>query len=395
MKIKIRFFLIVCSLILSLQAKSQDISRELLFSGFAFAGNNDSKASRFQYTSSINDDFLKEGSSLSREIVKRIGEVKNTSLKVVSGKTFQVSNSNDTLNTVLVLTGETILVENYGQYWKIFVNLRGDALIFDYKEKSIVKTYPLNLAIFDAVAGQTKPSNSQIKNLIKDNILSNKKEGFLTQYIDKLSLVSLSSKNDIKTFQIKNVTIKSDAENAFPEDLKNLPDVEKDIIADSFASEMSSKTNITLIPPKYNGAIASMTVQLEDISQQIELKIGDADYLINITINKLAKAKQQQTNTEISNIYGVNSSIQVLEPLSQDIYFDSILKNGAVSISPINKISSDDFPAYYDVINGLFKKFATSIKTKDLSWIKVASGNDKISNQIEKLSNLIEKGKID
>jgi hypothetical protein len=380
---------------LSLQAKSQDISRELLFSGFAFAGNNDSKASRFQYTSSINDDFLKEGSSLSREIVKRIGEVKNTSLKVVSGKTFQVSNSNDTLNTVLVLTGETILVENYGQYWKIFVNLRGDALIFDYKEKSIVKTYPLNLAIFDAVAGQTKPSNSQIKNLIKDNILSNKKEGFLTQYIDKLSLVSLSSKNDIKTFQIKNVTIKSDAENAFPEDLKNLPDVEKDIIADSFASEMSSKTNITLIPPKYNGAIASMTVQLEDISQQIELKIGDADYLINITINKLAKAKQQQTNTEISNIYGVNSSIQVLEPLSQDIYFDSILKNGAVSISPINKISSDDFPAYYDVINGLFKKFATSIKTKDLSWIKVASGNDKISNQIEKLSNLIEKGKID
>lgn len=378
-----------------MQAKSQDISRELLFSGFAFAGNNDSKASRFQYTSSINDDFLKEGSSLSREIVKRIGEVKNTSLKVVSGKTFQVSNSNDTLNTVLVLTGETILVENYGQYWKIFVNLRGDALIFDYKEKSIVKTYPLNLAIFDAVAGQTKPSNSQIKNLIKDNILSNKKEGFLTQYIDKLSLVSLSSKNDIKTFQIKNVTIKSDAENAFPEDLKNLPDVEKDIIADSFASEMSSKTNITLIPPKYNGAIASMTVQLEDISQQIELKIGDADYLINITINKLAKAKQQQTNTEISNIYGVNSSIQVLEPLSQDIYFDSILKNGAVSISPINKISSDDFPAYYDVINGLFKKFATSIKTKDLSWIKVASGNDKISNQIEKLSNLIEKGKID
>ena len=84
-----------------------------------------------------------------------------------------------------------------------------------------------------------------------------------------------------------------------------------------------------------------------------------------------------------------------MEPLSQDIYFDSILKNGAVSISPINKISSDDFPAYYDVINGLFKKFATSIKTKDLSWIKVASGNDKISNQIEKLSNLIEKGKID
>ena len=395
MKIKRNILLVSLIYLFSLFATAQNNNKtELLVSGFAFAGNNETKSARFQYTSSINDDLLKQDSSLSREVVKRLGDSTNPTFKIVSGKTFQANNSNDSLNSVLLLTGETVLIENFGTYWKIFVNIRGDALIFNYKEKSIVKTYPLNLAIFDAVAGQTKPSSVQIKNLIKEYIFSPKKEGLISQYVEKLSIASVNSKGFNKTFQINSVTIKPDAESGFPDELKSSLDIEKDIVSDSFSSELSSKTNISLIPPKYNGAIASMTVQLEDISQQIDLKLGEADYLINIDLNKLAKAKQQQTNTEISSIYGVNSSIQIIEPLSQTIYFESVLKNGAVSISPINKISTDDFPAYYDVINGLFRKFALAIKTKDYSWIKVASGNEKINEQIEQLSNLIEKGKI-
>ena len=168
----------------------------------------------------------------------------------------------------------------------------------------------------------------------------------------------------------------------------------KDIVADSLASELTSQTNITLIPPKYNGAIQAMTIQLDDISQQLELKVGDADYVMNISINKLAKAKQQQTNTEVSVLYGANTSIQLIQPYSNTTYLDATLRNGAISITPLNKVSTDDYPAYYDVINGLFKKFATAIKSKDYSWVKVSSGNDKTVEQMETVSNLIEKGKI-
>ena len=393
MRVKGIFYVLVATTF-AIGVNAQDGARELLIAGFAFAGDNITKDNRFPYTATIDKELNADKSSLTREVTKRAAGINNPNLKVVSGKSFTTNNSDDTLNVVLVLTGETVLLENYGSYWKVFVNLRGDALIFNYKEKSVVRTYPLNLAIFDAVEGQNKPTFAQVKNLIKNNILTNNKEGLVSQFESKVSVVKIENKSEKKTFQINSIEIKPEAEKEFPPELRVSQTLMKDIVADSLASELTSQTNITLIPPKYNGAIQAMTIQLDDISQQLELKVGDADYVMNISINKLAKAKQQQTNTEVSVLYGANTSIQLIQPYSNTTYLDATLRNGAISITPLNKVSTDDYPAYYDVINGLFKKFATAIKSKDYSWVKVSSGNDKTVEQMETVSNLIEKGKI-
>ena len=393
MRVKGIFYVLVATTF-AIGVNAQDGARELLIAGFAFAGDNITKDNRFPYTATIDKELNADKSSLTREVTKRAAGINNPNLKVVSGKSFTTNNSDDTLNVVLVLTGETVLLENYGSYWKVFVNLRGDALIFNYKEKSVVRTYPLNLAIFDAVEGQNKPTFAQVKNLIKNNILTNNKEGLVSQFESKVSVVKIENKSEKKTFQINSIEIKPEAEKEFPPELRVSQTLMKDIVADSLASELTSQTNITLIPPKYNGAIQAMTIQLDDISQQLELKVGDADYVMNISINKLAKAKQQQTNTEVSVLYGANTSIQLIQPYSNTTYLDATLRNGAISITPLNKVSTDDYPAYYYVINGLFKKFATAIKSKDYSWVKVSSGNDKTVEQMETVSNLIEKGKI-
>lgn len=393
MSLKGIFYVLVATTF-AIGVKAQDSAREILIAGFAFSGDNATKVNRFPYTATIDKELNADESSLTREVTKRAAGINNPYLKVVSGKSFRANNSDDTLNVVLVLTGETVLLENYGSYWKVFVNLRGDALIFNYKEKSVVRTYPLKLAIFDAVEGQNKPTFTQVKDLIKNNILTNDKEGLISQFESKVSIAKIENKSEKKTFQINSIEIKPEAEKEFPPELRISQTLMKDIVADSLASELTSRTNITLIPPKYNGAIQAMTIQLDDISQQLELKVGEADYIMNIIINKLAKAKQQQTNTEVSVLYGANTTIQLIQPDSNTIYLDATLRNGAISITPLNKVSADDFPAYYDVINGLFKKLAVAIKSKDYSWVKVSSGNDKTAEQLEAVSNLIEKGKI-
>jgi hypothetical protein len=158
---------------ISISLKAQDGVRELLVAGFAFSGDNATKENRFPYTLIVDKELNAEKSSLTRELTKRSAVINNPNLIISTGKTFRLSNSDDTLNAVLVLTGETVLLENFGSYWKIFVNLRGDALIFNYKEKSVVRTYPLNLAIFDAVDGQNKPTFIQVKNLIFINVFTN------------------------------------------------------------------------------------------------------------------------------------------------------------------------------------------------------------------------------
>lgn len=369
--------------------KAQGPSQEMLIAGFAFAGEHANKEARFPYVNDLDGELKKSNTSISMEIAKRLQAIEGKNFKIVSGRTFSTKNSDSPLNGVMVLTGETVLVENYGSYWKVFVNLRGDALLFDYKGKKIIKTYPLNLAIFDAVEGQQKPSAYKIQNLIRENIFTSKKEGLISQFVDKISNASLGQKTD-KIFQIGNITVKPEALDKFPTEISSNPSAVKDIVADALSSELSGQTSISLMPAKFNSVVGVMTMQLEDTGEQIELKIGDGDYLFNVELNKLAKAKQQQTNSEISYIYGVNASIQLIEPFSKTVFMESVFRNGAVSISPINKITQDDYPAYYDVINGLFKKFSLALKTRDYKWVNVATGSEKTSEQMKQVSNLLD-----
>lgn len=370
----------------------QEQKQELLIAGFAFAGEYLNKVSRFPYTNHLDSKLKKSNTSISMEITKRFQNIEGKNLKIISGRTFSTKNSDSPLNAIMVLTGETVLVENYGSYWKVFINLRGDALLFDYKGKNIIKTYPLNLAIFDATEGQQQPSKEKILDLIQENIFTNKKEGLITQFVEKISNANIYQKTD-KIFQIGEVNIKPEVLDKFPEEIsRNISSV-KDIVADAMASELSGQTNISLMPAKVNNALGVISMQLENTGEQIELKIGDGDYLLNVDLNKLAKAKQQQTNSEISYIYGVNASLQIIEPLSKMVFLESIFRNGAVSISPINKVSQDDYPAYYDVINGLFKKFSMALKTRDYKWVNVATGSEKTGEKMKQVSNLID-GKV-
>ncbi len=384
-KIIVAISIVVCVA----HAKAEDASQEMLIAGFAFAGEHANKEARFPYTHYLDTELKKSNTSISLEIAKRLQTLEGKNFKIVTGRTFSTKNSDSPLNGVMVLTGETVLVENYGSYWKVFINLRGDALLFDYTGKKIIKTYPLNLAIFDATEGQQEPSKDKILNLIQENIFTTKKEGLISQFVDKISNASLGQKTD-KIFQIGNITVKPEALDKFPAEISSNTAAVKDILADALSSELSGQTSISLMPAKFNSVVGVMTMQLEDTGEQIELKIGDGDYLFNVEINKLAKAKQQQTNSEVSYIYGVNASIQVIEPLMNFPFLKSIFRNGAVSISPINKITQNDYPAYYDVINGLFKKFSLALKTRDYKWVSVASGSEKTSEEMKKVSNLLD-----
>lgn len=376
---------------LNIQLSAAENKRELIYAGYAFAGDATTTIKRFPYLLKSIEEL-----NLNEELNKRVLEVKNKNLEIITNDYFSTKINDNRLNLILVMTGETVLLENYGGYWKIFLNLRGEALIFNYKDKSVVKTYPINLAIFDAAIGANKPSDLQIRNLIKKYLIEKKEDGFISQFILKINQATIEEKAQTLRFQVASVNIKPEAESELPIELRGSKEVIQEIIADSFSSELTSKTNVSLIPPKFNNAVMTMTKKLAQIDEQIVLTLKDADYLISISLNKLAKVKKQETTAEVSFLYGASSTIQVKvnTPNSDSALFDATFKNGVVSISPINKISNDDFPAYFDVVNSLFRKFSMSIKNKDYEWAKISSGNEKIGDQIENLSKLIGKGEV-
>lgn len=365
-------------------------SAELISGGFSFAGEAKGAESRYPLTYELATQKNQKGvSPISMQIRNRLSGVQNSALPIAPlDKTINVKSYDGGLVTVLLMTGETVLNENLGGYYKTYINLRADALIFDYKNKSIVRSYPLSITLFDATIGTQPPSKQKIQELISNMITRPDEKGLISQYLNRLSTATLP-KDGTRTIQVASIEVDPAAYGMFPPSLRSNKNTVNDIISDSFSSALSAKTGVSILPSKIGMAVGSMTFRLDNADDVIKLKIGDGDYLVNLKLNKYAKIKKEETAVEISNIYAVSVGVGIYEELSKQFFLKSDFKNGELSISPINKIAGDDFPGFSDSLNGLFKKLADAIKTDDLDWAKAAASSPDIGSQIKATRSII------
>ncbi len=363
----------------------------LIFAGLTFSGEAAGISARYPYLSELYKQKTPKGmSNLSSQVMSRLGQVNNPSLSIAPPDAMMnLRNMDGGLVTVLLVTGETVLNENYGGYYKTFINLSADALIFDYKNKTIVRSYPLNLVLFDASRGGQAPSKQQIQDLVSDMVTRQDDKGLISQYLNRLSKATLP-KDGAKSLQVAKVDVNLDAYGMFPAQLRANQNAVKDILSDGFSSALSAKTGVAILPSKIGQALGMMTLKLENSDGQIKIKIGDGDYLVNLKLNKYAKIKKDETAVEVSNIYATSVGIDIYEQLSDQHYLQSDFKNGELSITPINKQSGDDFPGFMDSLNGIFRKFADAIKTDNLDWAKAAASSPNISSEISKTRKMIE-----
>jgi hypothetical protein len=366
-------------------------AENLIFAGFTFSGEAAGIPARYPFLSELYKQKTPKGmSSLSSQVMARLGQVNNSNLTIAPPDAMMnLKNMDGGLVTILLVTGETVLNENYGSYYKTFINLSADALIFDYKNKTIVRSYPLNLVLFDASPGSQSPSKQKIQELILDMITRQDDKGLISQYLSRLSKATLP-KDGVKSIQVAKVDVNPDAYGMFPAQLRGNQNAVKDILSDGFSSALSAKTGVAILPSKIGQALGMMTLKLENSDGQIKIKIGDGDYLVNLKLNKYAKIKKDETAVEVSNIYATSINIDIYEQLSDQHFLQSDFKNGELSITPINKQAGDDFPGYMDSLNGIFKKFADAIKTDDLGWAKAAASSSNISSEISKTRKMIE-----
>lgn len=379
----ISFFLVYSSIV-----KAEN----LIFAGFSFSGEADSISVRYPYLSELYKQKMPNGvSNLTAQVMARLGQVNNPNLPILPPDTLMnLRNMESSLVSVLLLTGETVLIENYSSYYKTFINLSADALIFDYKNKTIIRSYPLNVVLFDASLGNQPPNNQNIQKLITNMISRNDDKGLISQYLSRLSLATLPKYGAGKSIQVNKVEISPEAFSMFPSQLRMKPNAMSDILSDGFSSALSAKTGVSILPSKIGHAYGLMTLKLENSDDQIKIKIGDGDYLVNLKLNKYAKIKKEETAVEVSNIFATSVNIDLYEEVSGQHFLQSDFKNGELSITPINRQTGDDFPGFMDSLSGVFKKFGEAIRTNDLSWVKVSSSNPNIANEISKTRKMIE-----
>ncbi len=382
---------------------------EITQAGFAFSGDSASAAQRFPYTWKIYERARANPSfpTISFEINQRTKDLKNQELEFAPlGKLVNLKDSDRALMSVLALTGETVFTEDLGAYKKTFVNLRGNAIIFDYKNQTIVSSWPISIIFHDA-SETSSPSQGQLLAIVENVIYRKDRNGLITQYMRRLENARLP-KEGRRTVQVKNVSVSEEA-------LKQLPSAyqsdngaaAKAMVQEGFGAILSARLKMPMMPSTVGHSGGVMMLKLEN-GDDWKLSVPEGDYLFDVSLDKLVKKEFDRNNISVTNIYGAYMTIRFH---GMGDYLNSKFRNGEPVAMPASQVSYSDFPYYENAMTMLVKKFASSIdpdvvlKIKDIDdpskstkfdpddWLRTAAKEPNIKSQLEKTYEIIRKCK--
>ena len=316
----------------ALPARAQQVSA----AGFAFGGDYATAPQRFPHTFKLYQSLQAgPGTNLTQQVMQKVMAAPKPQLQFVAPETLtDIKGADQALLSVLLLTGESISTEQFGGYFKTFVNLRGDALIFDFKSKAVVRSYPISVTLYDASV--IRPTDAELAALVSSLMLRADGGGLVTQYVRRMEAATLPTPAT-RTFQIRRATVGAEALAVLPPALRASPELAGQVFSDAF------------------GAV---------------LAVG------------------------ASFVYGVKGNIRFYEPALNTDYLRTDIKNGEVKVVPGGQVEVDDYPAYEAALRGLFLKFASTLHDPaDLAWITTAAADKNIGAQLTSTRAILKASK--
>ena len=201
--------------------------------GFSYSGDYQSIASRFPYTQRFAKQMAAQNTSIDKLIGQTLNATKINNFTVQQGELAQLKGRDQAIAVSLVMTNETVSYERFGRAYKLFVNLRGQALFFDFKSMTVLRSYPITAAYLDVLAAP--PSDEELDDRVNKLFLGDgQKAGLVQRFANQLAAATLPE-NVPRFLQVSKVTISPEARNELPEALKNTPNTAETWLADQLS----------------------------------------------------------------------------------------------------------------------------------------------------------------
>ncbi len=355
--------------------------------GMAYSGDAQTIPARFPYSSRFEKALKDTGDSPYERVKSAISQNPPQNLQLLNGQLEELKGRDQAVVVSLVVNAETVSVEQFGTLRKLFVLIRGQALFFDFKSMTVVRSYPLSFAYLDTFDHQpTEEEKLARVKLVYEGTPA--KPGIYRRFADVLAKAVIPE-NVPRYLQVTRV-------NLGPELLGNLPDYLKSspVVADTWAADLvseaiSTRIGVPVIPYAKGYAIGNvMSMRVSD-GTVYTLNLPKPDYEINVEFTGLKKIKFGEVPAGASFIYGSYATVKIEQPLLGTVYMNTALKNGEVKVVPNTQSIVDDFPAFYDSLNGMFVKLSEAVSGKGNTWVKTAAAAPDIESQILKTRELM------
>lgn len=357
------------------------------FAGVAYAGDAHSAAQRFPYSRQYESQLKAAGSSAYQRALAYIQQAPSQNLQISTNPIEELKGRDQALVVSLVLNSETVSVETFGEVRKLFVLIRGQALFFDFKSMTAVRSYPLSFAFIDNF--RHDPSQAEImERVFKVYEGAGGKPGIMGRFAQVLSSASVPAQTP-RFLQVTNIRMPADMVEMLPAYLRD-PVVHKTWAADIVGEAISSRAGVPIIPFAMGHAVGNvMRMQVLD-GEVYSLQLPSPDYAISVDFKGFKKVKFKEASAGTSFIYGTFADMRIQEP-NGPVFLHSALKNAEVKVVPATQTHVDDFPAFYDSLNGLFVKLAEAVaQGKGNDWLKSAAAEKDIEAQIAKTKDLMD-----
>ena len=386
-----RFFLWLAWLVCSQSAFAQQ-APEVAFAGFAYSGSASTMAARFPHSQRYEEELQTAGTSMGQNLRRLLDATPPSHLKIVS-QIEALKGRDQALAVALVNGSETVSVEQFGNAHKLMVLIRGQAMFFDFKSMNVLRAYPVSFAYIDLL--DHPPTADEVLARVKLVYQgTGDKAGVLARFAQNVAKAQIPP-GVPRFLQVTSVQLKPEALEVLPAYIKSEPGAAETWAADLVSEAISTRVGVPIVPYAKGYAIGNvMSMRISD-GTVFELKLPQPDYEIKVELSGFRKVKFSEVQGGASSfVYGAYAQMHIEEPLSRKAYLSTALKNGETRVIPASQRHVDDFPHFYDAVNGLFVKLAQAMDGKgDEKWLRSAASAKDIDLQIQSTRELMKQCK--
>lgn len=356
------------------------------FAGFALRGAAVTLKQRFPYSYEIAAENMDGKNHIDRVIRHALANFKSAKFKLSLTGLGTLSNGHST-SVAFVLNRETIGQEQIANIYKLYIQLSGSVLFFDFHGMKVEAAYPVSVEYVDAF--HSPPTAQQIAQDVRELYFGGTSVNILQQYLRALQHADPRSMTG-NTLRLTSVKLLPNALKRLPPFLRSNPEEADEYIAQAFDKTLVVNQNVSVLPYVKDAAIGNTMALRFSNGNVYSLSIPTSDYDIHLTVTGFRRFQFRKTTFASGWVYAAYSHLKIFEPLSNKVYLDDSFRDGVAKIVPANEQHFMNWPVYQAAMLTLFNHATAALANPHSAWAKKATNNPEISKELQNVKDLLQ-----
>lgn len=368
------------------QAHAAGETRQVYWAGFAFTGNASTQADVVPYsTASIDAGGT---GAINARLLEELAKNPPRHLGLIADRLAMLDGSTSATVLAAALDRELVSVEPIGDHYKVLVEVALQALFFDFRERQVIAAFPLTLQRIDLM--DRAPDEEQIKAIVS-GLLYGGAPTNLPRVFAQTLLEARLPEAAVRRLQVANVTVSESARQKLRE-----PSAAAALgagLAHELTKALAAATGVGLLPPTSGQAIGGVMAARFADGKVYQLKIPEADYVVQVQVDALKSGVVQETPAMRQMLFGAFFTVVVSEPYSGKVFFEQPLRKGATKVVPATQRQVDEWSASHETLLAGFDAFAAAAAGRNghRAWLdEQKPGGRPLQQQTQALQELIK-----